>query len=100
MGPPRWLEPCSKGRPEDDAMVTRTGFAAIVAMLWAAGCGSTARDSQPNPDPVDDPPQPPNAVRYPGYGFVVHEWGTDTIVVGSDGSMQRGLHHEEEDLPA
>jgi hypothetical protein len=29
----------------------------------------------------------------------VHEWGTDTIVVGSDGSMQRGLHHEEEDLP-
>jgi hypothetical protein len=30
---------------------------------------------------------------------VVHEWGTNTIVVGSDGSMQRGLHHEEEDLP-
>ncbi len=37
---------------------------------------------------------------YPGHGFVVHEWGTDTIVVGSDGSLQRGLHHEEEDLPA
>jgi hypothetical protein len=30
----------------------------------------------------------------------VHEWGTDTVVVGSDGSLQRGLHHEEEDLPA
>src|SRR5262249_4091564 len=30
---------------------------------------------------------------------VVHEWGTDTSVVGSDGSLQRGLHHEEEDLP-
>src|SRR4051794_16088827 len=37
--------------------------------------------------------------RYPGSGFIVHEWGTDTIVVGSDGSLQRGLHHEEEDLP-
>jgi hypothetical protein len=37
--------------------------------------------------------------QYPGKGFVVHEWGTDTIVVGSDGSLQRGLHHEEEDLP-
>jgi hypothetical protein len=37
---------------------------------------------------------------YPGSGFVVHEWGTDTVVVGSDGSLQRGLHHEEEDLPA
>lgn len=36
---------------------------------------------------------------YPGKGFVVHEWGTDTIVVGADGSMQQGLHHEEEDLP-
>jgi hypothetical protein len=31
---------------------------------------------------------------------VVHEWGTDTVVVGSDGSLQRGLQHEEEDLPA
>lgn len=37
--------------------------------------------------------------QYPGRGFVVHEWGTDTVVVGSDGSLQRGLHHEEEDLP-
>jgi hypothetical protein len=32
-------------------------------------------------------------------GFIVHEWGTNTLVVGSDGSAQRGLHHEEEDLP-
>lgn len=37
---------------------------------------------------------------YPGRGFIVHEWGTDTIVVGSDGAALRGLHHEEEDLPA
>ena len=40
------------------------------------------------------------SAAYAGHGFVVHEWGTDTIVVGSDGSLQRGLHHEEEDLPA
>lgn len=47
------------------------------------------------------PPPPPNDefAHYPGTGFVVHEWGTDTVVVGSDGSLQRGLHHEEEDLP-
>ena len=45
--------------------------------------------------PVDGEP-----TQYPGHGFIVHEWGTDTIVVGSDGSLQRGLHHEEEDLPA
>lgn len=36
---------------------------------------------------------------FAGKGFVVHEWGTDTIVVGSDGSQQLGLQHEEEDLP-
>jgi hypothetical protein len=41
-----------------------------------------------------------STAQYPGHGFVVHEWGTDTVVIGSDGSLQRGLHHEEEDLPA
>jgi hypothetical protein len=40
-----------------------------------------------------------NGPKYPGKGFVVHEWGTDTIVVGSDGSQLVGLQHEEEDLP-
>lgn len=33
-------------------------------------------------------------------GFVVHEWGTNTIVVGTDGVLLPGLHHEEEDLPS
>ena len=37
---------------------------------------------------------------YPGKGFIVHEWGTNTVVVSSDGKLQRGMHHEEEDLPA
>ena len=40
-----------------------------------------------------------NGPKYGGKGFVVHEWGTDTIVVGSDGSQLLGLQHEEEDLP-
>src|SRR3954469_14232654 len=35
----------------------------------------------------------------PGQGFVVHEWGTLTSVMASDGSLLPGLHHEEEDLP-
>jgi hypothetical protein len=35
-----------------------------------------------------------------GQALVVHEWGTHTLVVGSDGTLLRGLHHEEEDLPA
>jgi hypothetical protein len=60
------------------------------AFLWwgflLVGCsGSTTAELAPG--------------AYPGAGFVVHEWGTDTVVVGSDGSLQRGLHHEEEDLP-
>jgi hypothetical protein len=46
------------------------------------------------------PASAPEPLRYSGKGFIVHEWGTDTVVVGSDGSLQRGLHHEEEDLPA
>lgn len=31
--------------------------------------------------------------------LVVHEWGTFTSLVGSDGSVQEGMHHEEEPLP-
>jgi hypothetical protein len=31
--------------------------------------------------------------------FVVHEWGTLTNVVTSDGRLLPGLHHEDEDLP-
>jgi hypothetical protein len=48
----------------------------------------------------DGGPPPASGAHYRGKGFVVHEWGTDTIVVGSDGSLQRGMHHEEEDLPS
>jgi hypothetical protein len=58
---------------------------------------SPAPSPAPAPDPLPSPPE--LQFHYPGRGFIVHEWGTDTVVVGSDGSLQRGLHHEEEDLP-
>ena len=58
----------------------------------AVGAGGASIAAAGSP-PVVEP------TRYPGHGFIVHEWGTDTIVVGSDGSLQRGMHHEEEDLP-
>lgn len=32
--------------------------------------------------------------------FVVHEWGTFTSVLGSNGERLGGLHHEEEQLPS
>lgn len=81
-------------------MVTRSmrslALAALV-MGSLAACGTSVRGGGGG----EDPPVPPvSTTRYPGHGFVVHEWGTDTVVVGSDGSLQRGLHHEEEDLPA
>jgi hypothetical protein len=60
--------------------------------------GTTSSGGSASLPETDIGGSPPN--QYPGRGFVVHEWGTDTVVVGSDGSLQRGLHHEEEDLPA
>ncbi|WP_437986600.1 hypothetical protein [Sorangium sp. So ce117] len=89
----------------------------LLATLLAA-CAGTADGGSSTGDAPADPagPAPHEGVRpgqqatpavpsapdlaYPGKGFIVHEWGTDTVVVGSDGSLQPGLHHEEEDLPA
>jgi hypothetical protein len=51
---------------------------------------------QPNPTNTEPPAIP---AAYPGQGFVVHEWGTNTVVSASNGTLQVGLHHEEEDLP-
>jgi hypothetical protein len=83
----------------------------LVAALAAACTARVTQSSGSNGNPAggDDGGQvsgddggttPVGGSAYPGHGFIVHEWGTDTIVVGSDGSLQRGLHHEEEDLPA
>lgn len=81
------------------------------ALLGCSGGTGSAPTLDPQPPPsASTPPAtaiPPGTVEpggtgptYPGTGFRVHEWGTNTVVVGSDGSMQRGLHHEEEDLPS
>ncbi|GAC1351563.1 MAG: hypothetical protein NVSMB1_05790 [Polyangiales bacterium] len=92
-----------------------------VASLLLTACGArvdggpTQREPQvqPQPQPQPQPKEPPartpadpkvdiaqRAYDAKNDGFVVHEWGTLTSVVGSDGSLQPGLHHEEEDLPA
>src|SRR5262245_12986491 len=95
------------------SMVTaRTHQLMFLGTLAAAmGCGPTVEGGgsmgqptptpivTPTPTPTPMPPPDPTELKYPGHGFIVHEWGTDTIVVGSNGSLQRGLHHEEEDLP-
>jgi hypothetical protein len=85
------------------SMVTRAQrsfFSIALLSLGLWNCESTVVTGGGSPVDVKPPPPPPEeAAHYPGTGFVVHEWGTDTVVVGSDGSLQRGLHHEEEDLP-
>jgi hypothetical protein len=65
----------------------------------SGGSGGGSAGPSGNVPPGATPPGPQAEAKYPGTGFIVHEWGTNTIVVGSGGQMQRGLHHEEEDLP-
>jgi hypothetical protein len=73
----------------------------LLVSTLAAGCTARVVGSPPDGNPAsgNDAGTQPAQAAYPGHGFIVHEWGTDTIVVGSDGSLQRGLHHEQEDLP-
>lgn len=85
---------------------TLSALFSTLVVTSLVGCGSNLGDGASEEPAAPTPTTPsltpaPGAVglRYPGHGFVVHEWGTNTIVVGSDGSLQRGLHHEEEDLP-
>jgi hypothetical protein len=103
-----------KGVPEVTNMVTLRMVGVVGLVLVGAACsGKTTvpASHEPAPAGTSDAPTPgmlpPDTVdpggtgpQYPGTGFRVHEWGTNTIVVGSDGSMQRGLQHEEEDLPS
>src|SRR5262245_49248068 len=85
-------------------MTSRLQKLMLLGTLAAAmgGCGPTVESggSAGQPAPTTGAKEPAShELKYPGKSFIVHEWGTDTIVVGSDGSLQRGLHHEEEDLP-
>ena len=86
----------------------------LVGLVLLGACSGREQAPLSGPAPASGPPVgsappllPPDTIdprgsgpQYPGTGFRVHEWGTNTIVVGSDGSMQRGLQHEEEDLPS
>ena len=88
-------------------MVGVVGVALVAAACSGKAASSVSPDVAPRADQAAGEPLPPDTIdpggsgpAYPGTGFRVHEWGTNTIVVGSDGSMQRGLHHEEEDLPS
>lgn len=60
-----------------------------------ARSNSTAIDGAPAASPA-----PRSAVTDVPKGFVAHEWGTFTSVVGSNGALLDGMHHEEEVLPA
>ncbi|MEP7123034.1 MAG: hypothetical protein ABJE95_19055 [Byssovorax sp.] len=77
--------------------LTVTTLAACGSDVSGGGSGDPVAPTTPTTAPTTPPPGA--GLAYPGHGFIVHEWGTNTIVVGSDGSLQRGLHHEEEDLP-
>jgi hypothetical protein len=82
----------------------------VALTLLVCGCGGQAdtdgRFEAPGANvPATTPPvgtsdPPPPVAAWDGSGYVVHEWGTNTIVVGSDGGMLPGLQHEEEGLPA
>lgn len=71
----------------------------MVGLVGLVGCAGNVAVSGDTETEASGEPKPAAKSAYPGKGFIVHEWGTDTVVVGSDGSLQRGLHHEEEDLP-
>ncbi len=83
----------------------------LIAGLMAAACGRSFELPSRSSEEVSTAPLPETTTPStagpaevarawaPADGFVVHEWGTLTFVVGSDGSLVTGLHHEEEDLP-
>ena len=54
--------------------------------IIAGGSGESPAPVMPEPKGKPTPRPPPTSpgLAYPGHGFIVHEWGTNTIVVGSD----------------
>jgi hypothetical protein len=94
------------GAGTGDLPAASAGRNSSAAGRGGAGAGEHPGAQSESPSSAGGVPSKPSGTsdivgkRYPGEGFIVHEWGTDTVVVGSDGSLQRGLHHEEEDLPS
>lgn len=62
----------------------------LLIVFCLAGCTTNGALPIDAPDAATPPEQA---------GFVVHEWGTFTSVVSSEGTALSGLHHEEEALP-
>jgi len=70
----------------------------LIAFAFFA-CRPSPLDQSPSLTPPIGSPDSAASTWQPSQGFVVHEWGTLTSVLGSDGVLLPGLHHEEEDLP-
>lgn len=90
--------PTTTDTPTTGADPSSTGSSTtgdVPQSAWAEYCAYIVEHGGSCDPDVDTFPD----LAYPGRGFVVHEWGTDTVVVGSDGVQLRGLHHEEEELP-
>ena len=88
------------------AMRTLLFSSALLAVIACSGATApvvTGQKQEPSGVPGTPAPDPGckgPSCGFDGNGFVVHEWGTNTFVVGSDGKPLRGLHHEEEGLPS
>jgi hypothetical protein len=74
-------------------------IAALALALAACGRGGISDPSSEQPSGLAACADCSRGAYDPKDGFVVHEWGTFTSVVGTDGLLLPGLHHEEEDLP-
>jgi hypothetical protein len=91
-------EPPTTGTAEPGTGDTTAPTTAVDDMpmsAWDLYCAHIVEHGGECDPQVDEWPD----LQYPGRGFVVHEWGTDTAVVGSDGQTLRGLRPDEGDLP-
>src|SRR5262245_30315096 len=105
-----WRAPCDGATRRHETTMRTTLLLPSLPAATLFGCGGgrakVPGGQRPPPASVSRVPPAPDpgcvgsSCQYDGNGFVVHEWGTNTFVVGSDGVPLRGLQHEEEDLPA
>jgi hypothetical protein len=73
------------------------------ALLGLIACCAGALSCTPSSSAVEAPASGDAAAALPAAGagsLVVHEWGTLTMMEGSDGASLEGLQHETEAVPA
>lgn len=92
---------CSQPDPTLDTQKNTSGNARAFEAKLASPQVTPKPSVQDPPVVVDtEVPAPLSSAYDAAVGqFVVHEWGTLTNVVASDGHLLAGLHHEEDDLP-